>query len=300
MKEHQASRTAQYAASFRALENVRRPSSERLFADPFAVHFLAPSLRRIVRASSLPLIGTLVRGYVERRWPGAMTSGIARTRLIDDLLLAAVRDGIRQVVILGAGFDYRAYRLPDLADCRVIEVDHPATQALKRKRPAKILPAVPQHVTFTAADFTQQDLGDVLREAYFDSTRRAFVLWEGVTHYLGEVAVDKSLRAIAKVSAPGSRLVFTYLHGGLLDGTVEFDGARASREQVAGHGEPWIWGMHPEEMPAYLSERSFKLLEDADANDYRTRYWGERGRRMRGFAFYRVALAEVCAGDSVA
>ena len=293
MKEHQASRTAEYAAGFRALETVKRPESARLFEDPLAVIFLSPGKRRLVKWASFPLIGNLVRAYIDHRWPGAMTSGIARTRLIDEHLLAAVADGIRQIVILGAGFDSRAFRMAELAGCRVVEVDHPATQELKRERLLLVRREIPSHVTFVAADLKVQDLRSVLEKAGLDRRERCFVLWEGVTHYLGEAAVDATLRALAAVVAPGSRLVFTYLHGGLLDGTMDFDGAGASKEQVAGDGEAWIWGMKPERMPAFLEERGYRLLEDAGANEYRARYWGERGAKMRGFAFYRVAQALV-------
>jgi O-methyltransferase involved in polyketide biosynthesis len=125
---------------------------------------------------------------------------------------------------------------------------------------------------------------------------RVFVLWEGVTHYLGEAAVDQTLRTLAAELAPGSRVLFTYLHGGLLDGTASFDGARNSMDQVAGDGEPWIWGIHPERLPAFLAARGWRCLENLGANEYRERYWGEQGRRMRGFAFYRVALAEGVGG----
>jgi len=293
MQEHQPSRTAQYAASFRALEDVRRPARVRLFADPFAVQFLAVRYRRIVRVASWPLLGPAVRRLVEWRYPGAMTSGIARTRLIDDFLHEALRDGIKQIVILGAGFDCRAWRMPELADRRIIEVDHPATQALKRERLEKIGAAIPPSLTFAAIDFTRQRLDEVLAATSFDPHQRSFVLWEGVTHYLGERAVDQTLRTIAAVTEPGSRLVFTYLHRGLIDGTMTFAGARSSQRQVAGHREPWIWGMMAAELPDYLAERGFTLLEDLGADDYRARYWGERGRRMRGFSFYRVALAEM-------
>jgi len=292
VRQDQISRTAQYAAAFRALETVRRPKRARLFEDRFAAHFLAPPLRRVLWWAGLPLAGALVRGIVDRRWPGAMTSGIARTRLIDDLLLDAVREGIGQVVILGAGFDCRACRLPELAVCRIVEVDHPATQALKRKGLARILGATPDHVAFAAVDLRERDLHEVLETEKLDRDRHAFVLWEGVTHYLGETAVDATLRALAVVLAPGSRLLFTYLHGGLLDGSVEFDGAHVSKERVSGDGEPWIWGMDPARMPEYLAERGFRLLEDDGATEYRARYWGDRGRAMRGFAFYRVALAQ--------
>ena len=293
MQEHQASRTAQYAASFRALEDVRRPARARLFADPFAVQFLEARYRCIVRLASWPLVGAAVRWLIDSFYPGAMTSGIARTRLIDDALRAALRDGIKQIVILGAGFDCRAWRLPELADCKIIEVDHPATQALKRERLESLGAAVPPTLTFAAIDFTRQRLDEVLAGTSYDPQQRSFVLWEGVTHYLGEQAVDNTLRTIAAVTVPGSRLVFTYLHRGLIDGTATFAGSRASQRQVAGHSEPWIWGMMPAELPVYLAERGFTLHEDLGADDYRARYWGERGRRMVGFSFYRVALAEM-------
>lgn len=291
MKDDQASRTAEYAASFRALETVRRPAKARLFEDPFAGHFLSPERQRIVRWAASPVIGALVRFYIDHRWPGAMTSGIARTRLIDDLLLASIVDGIRQIVILGAGFDCRAFRLPILSGCRVIEIDHPATQALKQERSAQLLDASPGYVNYIAADLTRQNLRDVLEVTHLNLTLRTFVLWEGVTHYLGEKAVDDTLRVLSTTMASGSRLLFTYLHGGLLDGTTQFDCARVSMEQVAGDGEPWIWGMKPALMPEFLNERGFDLLEDTSATEYRTRYWGNRGRKMRGFDFYRVALA---------
>src|SRR5208283_3347650 len=110
MRPDQPSRTAEYMAFFRACESVR-PPSERLFVDPFAAHFVSPSLRGAVRLAGIPVLGALVRWYMDRRAEGARTSAIARTRLIDDAVCQALRDNIRQIVVLGAGFDCRAYRL---------------------------------------------------------------------------------------------------------------------------------------------------------------------------------------------
>ncbi|HOX42444.1 MAG TPA: class I SAM-dependent methyltransferase [Myxococcota bacterium] len=293
MRPGTASRTAEYAAAFRALESVRRPASARLFEDPFAVHFLDAGLRRFVWLAGLPAVGPAVFTYVDRRWPGAMTSGIARTRLIDDHLRAALRAGIAQVVLLGAGFDCRAHRLPELAACPVFEVDHPDTQTRKRACLAR-RPTPPRgQVSYVGADLAREELGGVLRASGLDARAPALVVWEGVTHYLGAQAVDASLRALAGLLAPGSRLVFTYLHRGLLAGSAEFADARTSREQVARDGEPWIFGLEPAELPAFLEARGLALREDLGAEEYRARCWGERGRRMRGFRFYRVALAEV-------
>jgi len=293
MQAGRSSRTAEYAASFRAVESLRRPARVRLFEDPFAIQFISPDLQRLVRITGLPLLGALLRAYVDRRWPGAMTSGIARTRLIDEWLLASVRDGIRQVVLLGAGFDCRAHRLPELAPCRVFEIDHPDTQARKRATLARLVKVQPPNIVYAPADLTRDDLRQVLQLTDLDWRDRIFLLWEGVTHYIGAAAVDTTLRTVRAFAAPGSRIVFTYLHGGLIDGTTEFDGARFSQNQVAGDGEPWIFGIYPNQLSAFLAERGYRLLEDCGANEYRARYWGKRGQRMRGFAFYRAALAEV-------
>src|SRR5207249_10059749 len=102
MRPHRSSRTAEFMAFFRALESVRRPPSARLFDDRFAPAFLRPWLRAVVGLSRLPVVGRLVPWYIDRRWPGARSSGIARTRLIDDVVRDALREKIEQVVILGA------------------------------------------------------------------------------------------------------------------------------------------------------------------------------------------------------
>ncbi len=250
-------------------------------------------MRAWVCASALPALGPLVRGYVERHWPGAMTSGVARTRLIDDWVRDAARRGTDQFVILGAGFDSRAHRLPELATARVAEIDHPSTQALKRAGIARILGALPAHVAYLAADLSAVDLRDVLRGADLDLSRPVFVIWEGVTHYLPAPAVERTLRALAETCAPWSQLVFTYIHRGLIDGTVRFDGADFSRDRVSNEGEPWVFGFDPASLAADLAACGLTLREDHGADDYRARYWGDAGRRMRGFSFYRAARVEV-------
>src|SRR5712691_11685693 len=133
MQTGQPSTTAEIMAFFRALESVG-PADRRLFEDPLAAHFVRPWLRIVVRASVLPLIGPLLLRWIDRRWPGARTSAIARTRLIDDWMDASVAEGAGQVLILGSGFDSRAWRRPALRRVAVFEIDHPATSAEKRRR----------------------------------------------------------------------------------------------------------------------------------------------------------------------
>ena len=111
MKDREASRTAEYMALFRALESTLA-DRRRLLHDPFASGFLTHRLRFLVGLARVPMVGALVRAYIDRHWPGARTSAVARTRFIDDAAESALRMGVAQVVILGAGFDSRAYRFP--------------------------------------------------------------------------------------------------------------------------------------------------------------------------------------------
>lgn len=289
MQAGRASRTADFMGLFRALESVRRPAASRLFADPFAARLLPAPLRAVAAAARLPLIGGGVARLIDRRWPGARSSGVARTRLIDEAAAAAVGEGIEQVVILGAGFDCRACRLPELARARVFEVDHPATSAAKRARLAALLGGLPGHVSFVALDFDREALLAALAAAGCDRGRRSLVIWEGVTNYLTAAAVDATLRAVAAF-APGSRLLFTYVHRGVLDGSVAFEGAERLGPILRRAGEPWTFGLDPAALPAYLAARGLELVDDLGACDYRARYLGDPGR---GYAFYRVAVARV-------
>jgi methyltransferase (TIGR00027 family) len=286
VREGRPSWTAELMALFRAIESTR-PASTRLFHDPYAEAFLSPPFRAVALLCRLPFGRALVTRLIEVRWGGPLGSGVCRTRFIDDRVLDAVRDGLEQVVILGAGFDSRAYRLLGLARARVFEVDHPATQAAKRAR----LPDVPPHVVFVPIDFDREPLGEVMARAGFRCGERTFFLWEGVTNYLTAEAVDATVRWVARAGGPGSQLLFTYIDGGMLDGSLAFEGARAGRDTVGRMGEAFTFGLDPHDVPAYLAARGLTLVEDVAAPDYRERYLRPLGREMKIWEFYRVALA---------
>lgn len=251
----------------------------------------------LVALARLRLVGRMVGTYIDHRWPGAMTSGVARTRLIDDALGDALRDGVAQVVILGAGFDCRAYRIPGIDAQRVFEVDHPATLAVKQARLARRLGALPSHVTYVAVDFNRQEPCSALRLAGFDPHVRTFFLWEGVTNYLTAAAVDSTLRAIAGAGPAGSLLLFTYVHRGLLDGSVEFSGTDRLFTTLARADEPWTFGLDPEGLATYLAERDLDLIDDLGAREYRSRYMEGWSGSMQGYEFYHAALARLRTGS---
>lgn len=279
------SRTAAQVALFRALESARR--EDRLFVDPYAERFLPPGYRIVARAAHLRPVGRWLENYIDGRWSGGPRgSAVVRTRLIDDWVIAALSDGAGQLLLLGAGFDSRAYRLPGLAGVDVFEVDHPVTQATKER----LLDAEQRRkVRLVPVDLNGGDLDAALIGAGFDRTVQTVVIWEGVTNYLTADAVDATLRYLAEATPATSQVVFTYVDKSALDGTATFDGLDAWRESVTAGGEPWTFGFHPTELAAYLAERGLRLIEDVSTKDAAARYQ----RHEPTAAFYRIARAEV-------
>jgi methyltransferase (TIGR00027 family) len=297
MKTDNSSKTAEYMALFRALESTRS-SRMRLFSDPLATDFLRPSLKRVALLARFPGGLTLLEKTADRRVPGARTSAIARTRLIDDLLTEGVGDEIYQIVILGAGFDCRAYRLPILNARDVYEVDHPLTLDRKRAPLKKRFGKLPHNLHYVPVDFNRESLDRRLQQAGLKNSLKTMFLWEGVTNYLTAEAVASVFRYVSGFPL-GSRLIFTYVHSGVLDGTVNFYGAERLLADVIELHEPWTFGMCPDEVSRHLQEHGLRLMVDMGASQYRKRYFGRRADNMRGYEFYHVAMAEVPHHDGI-
>ncbi|MEU4092845.1 SAM-dependent methyltransferase [Streptomyces sp. NPDC026673] len=288
------SRTAQHVALFRALESVRR--GPRLFVDPYAVSCLGPGFRLGVAIARFPGAARFLERRIDRHWPaGPRASAVVRTRLIDDLVEEALARGARQLVLLGAGYDSRAFRLDGARTAVVFEVDHPATQAVKRELAgawAARAGRADDTVRFVPVDLMRQDLGEVLCEAGLGGDR-AVVVWEGVTNYLDAPSVHTTLTALAATLAPGSRIVFTYMDRRALDGSGDFDGVAAWADTVRAAGEPFTFGFLPDELPGYLAERGLTLTLDRSAREAAARYLEPLGRHEPAAPFYRIAQAEV-------
>ena len=285
MIQDQASRTAQYMAFFRALETAR-PSDVRLFEDAFAKSFLSPRLKFISNLCTVRIINRLIWGWINYRWPGALTSAIARTRFIDDEVKLELKSGARQVIILGAGYDTRPYRLKELAQVMVYEVDHPSTSSTKQN----IMKS--NQVRFVPVDFNSESLESKMNAACFDPTLRSLFIWEGVTNYITESAVDATLRWCSKASS-GSVVIFTYIDERVLKSSENFYGIKAIRKALKKAGEEWTFGIDPSCISDFLTERNLILTKDVGAAEYRQIYFGRAANRMRGYEFYRIAVARV-------
>ncbi|MDX3070824.1 SAM-dependent methyltransferase [Streptomyces sp. MI02-7b] len=289
------SRTAQHVALFRALESVRR--GPRLFTDPYAASSLGPGHRLAVALARHSGLTNALERRIDRSWPaGPRASAVVRTRLIDDLVRDALTGDARQLVLLGAGYDSRAFRLEAARTATVFEVDHPATQAAKRVLAASWnrtgTGRLHDDVRFVPADLMHQDLGEALRRAGLRN-EPTVVVWEGVTNYLDASSVHTTLTALATTTAPRSRIVFTYMDRRALEGTGDFAGVEEWAARVRAAGEPFTFGFLPDELPDYLAARGLGLTLDLSARDAAARYLEPLGRREPAAPFYRIAQAEV-------
>jgi methyltransferase (TIGR00027 family) len=284
-----ASRTAQHNAVFRTVESSL-PPGEQLFDDPIAKHFLGWPLSLVRPLCRVPGGAHVAGRFIDDRWPGVRTSVAARTRLIDDTIGAFTGEQLGQLVLLGAGFDTRAYRLSRLRSIPVFEVDHPDTQETKCGVLGRILPEVPGNVTFVGVDFAVDRLGERLSQAGYSSDLPTVILWEGVTNYLTADAFFTTLEWCAQ-AAPRATLLFTYVHADVLRRPEAFAGARRLHAALNRAGERFTFGLEPADMKDALAERSMELEWDVGCADYRERYYGPRAGAMVGHEFYRVALA---------
>ena len=285
MKDQQPSRTARQNALFRALEWRQRPA-RRVADDSLAVAFLSPEYRVLAELARVPPLHDLIEWVIDTRWPCARGGVVVRTRLIDDLV-AAELPGTEQLLLFGAGFDSRAYRLAGMEDVAVFEVDHPDTQRAKKSAVERVVGGLPRHVTFVPVTFGHDDPAERLLAAGFQVGRRTIVLWEGVTNYLSAMAVDDGFSMLGASVASGSPVIFTYVDRRMLDGTATFDGAESTMNAVRRVGEPFTFGFDPSEVAPYLAERGFELVTDVAVSDIAARYYSN-GRLPRTPGYYRV------------
>jgi len=276
------SRTAEGMAFLRAIEQ-HQPASRRIIADPFARAFLRHPVLRL--AAKSPLLGRLALRLMDSRAPGAVEFLTIRPRLVDELAADLAARGLEQVVLLGAGFDTMAWRMRErLNGATIFEVDHPATQAAKREKLAQL--ELPANVRFVAVDFEREDFVEKLRAAGFDAQRRTFVSWLGVTYYLTAAAVARALHQIAALGGAGMELVFDYMLEEVVTGRSANAEALGKARFVARLGEPWLFGVEPEQLADYVSQFGFSLRKDFEATELQAKY---APRRRLPMTYVRIA-----------
>ena len=260
MRARRASQTASMVALLRALAD-RGLTTVPGFSDPFAGRLLSPRWRLGLTLAER----ALARAPPEQRFrDGHLDTLPLRVVAIDAELERAVHSGCRQVVILGAGLDTRAYRLPWLAGVTLFEVDHPGTQAAKRRRAAKLEPVVARLV-YVPVDFERDRLVEKLAAAGHRPELPTAWIWEGVVMYLSDDGFRASLRAVSEASAPGSVLLVHYHEPG-------GGSPRAMRLLLRLWSEPQI-GLRPRGvMAGECRKAGFTVERDSGGSEWMARF----------------------------
>ncbi len=258
----QPSRTSITVAALRAF-GAREPDPSVRNPDWLAERLLGPHELSLI--AEHPIVEALKQDYPtarkKRAVEGMSNLLLIRTRFIDDRLQHELANGARQIVILGAGFDTRAYRYADvLKDTPVFEVDYASTQAIKMKRLSEAIPSLPSNVHFVEIDFERDTLPDVLNAAGCQPNVQTFFIWEGVSMYLSEHSVKETLKAIASYTARGSALVMDFAGRAMVDLLQELPRLQQHRYTTA-WGEPWIFGVPDGREEQFFLDSGFQPRE---------------------------------------
>ncbi|MBF0507818.1 MAG: class I SAM-dependent methyltransferase [Deltaproteobacteria bacterium] len=299
----QASRTAFITAFMRAFHSINE--NPKVFDDWMAARLLSTEeyaffeemyYRGTVKdETEEPVSPTQRRAVVTAVLRAGAAGGVlSRARFAEDSLETAIDRGIRQYVLLGAGLDTFALRRADLLDkIQVIEVDHPATQALKRQRLSAMGHLAPPSLEFIAVDFSQENLPQALSRSSFDFETPAFFSWLGVTYYLERENLFQVLHSLSETAAPHSRVVFDYMDTEAFDPDMATPRVKDLRNKVRLLGEPMKTGLDPRTLEKDLRQAGWKLLQNLAPNDIEKIYFQEGPEGFRAGKHIHLALASL-------
>ena len=268
--EHQHSDTAEVAAGYRAVACKEYPGTN-IGSDYLAEHFISPSHKFLVKFGFVRILGI----KKSRKFtPGGFEYVLARTAFFDQQLLNALEKGAKQLVILGAGFDTRAYRFADqCSQCKIIELDIASTQNRKKQCLQQADITIPKNLTFAPINFNLESLADVLRQAGYDSKVKTVFLWEGVSMYLEQAAVDATLQFVSACNNRESLLVFDYIATIANSDVDKYYGVKTWRETWAKYrqAEPFKSTIDDSQIAAYLDEMGLSIkthLNEQEIEEY--------------------------------
>lgn len=273
MTENQFSLTAIMCAYLRGCH--ARYDNPKIFDDFLAYDLIPEENRQLIeqgllkhfelkapqQAAAFPDQATALRVVTQAM--NSRTNLLSRARYTEDALAAAVDAGARQYVILGAGLDTFAFRHKDMLDkLQVFEVDHPATQAFKKRRLGELGWEMPAGLHFVPADFRQECLATVLGKSSYDTQTKSFFSWLGVTMYLSRDEVFATLRSLAAAAPSGSVVVFDYFDVDAFDPEKADPQLREDMAMARRAGEPMKTGLDPSTLAADLGNVGLRLYED--------------------------------------
>jgi len=291
MKATRRSRTAEAAALARALHLIR-DGEPKVFQDPYAIQFVSRFWLVWIKNDFLYWLGNK---NPFMKWARLATAEILmRNRYAEDRLELSLSTGIRQYVLLSAGFDSFALRRPDLCkSIKVFEVDHPATQRWKLDRYLELGMDSPKEVIYIPVDFEHETLAEALSASSFSSDEPAFFSWLGTASYLSKAAILETLEAVSSQSTVGTEIVFDYIDAEPFTGGLISKDFRRMMRFAARQGEPFIFGFDHEELVRDLRRFGFELIERLSPAEQYNRYFAGRSDRLTTMEHLHIACARI-------
>lgn len=248
-----------------------KPEGERICYDPYAVHFISPEIIKF--GMEHPEEAKMKVEQMEKLFPGLSSSIMARVRYFDEFVKKSIAEGIEQLVVLGAGYDTRAYRIGELTDIKVFEVDHPNTQSFKIQKIGDIFGSLPDHVVYVPVDFEEETFNQKLFDNGYDSSKKTLFIMEGLVMYIPPKAVAKTLLFIVENSGKGSRVIFDYYPESVVDGTCKLEIGTNIRNHLIQLEEPLQFGIKEEKIEDFLTEFGFSGIQNVTSEEYKKAYF---------------------------
>jgi len=291
MDANKASQTAEIMARYRAAE-LQFPEDQRICNDPYAIYFVNEEVKKSFKR---PLRLLLIRLWLNWMFPGVHNGVISRVRYMDDCVIKCLENGLEQMVIIGAGYDTRAYRFNGLSEkVNVFELDHPATQKVKKEKLKKIFNSPPGHVVHIPIHLDKDRISEKLFDGGYDQSRKTLFIMEGLLMYLPPPFVDKILNFIKTTSGPGSWVTFDYLPPSMVDGTIKVKEGKNMIKGVKKWKEQFRFGLKHEDAEEFLLSRGFCNINTVNAPDLKETYFNEKKRgKIKVSTVFSFAFAAV-------
>ena len=261
--EQKPSETALFAALRRTIAH-KEFRNEKFGPDDLAEYFLPPHFRFFLRFTK---IRENTKNKLNDALPGLNEYMIARTAYFDRLFVDALDNEIRQIVLLGAGYDTRAYRFNQSnRGTKIFELDITPTQDRKKKCLKKARIDIPQHVRFVPINFKEESLKDVLEKAGYEDQVKTLFLWEGVSYYLDAESVDVTLDFVSHTSHQESAIAFDYTISLSEKNLNDYYGVREFAQTMKEHhaNEELMFSIDEGKIESYLEQRGLKKLDHLD------------------------------------
>ena len=264
------------------------PEDQRIITDKMAYPILPLQNRLMVRLFNNKFIRHWLISTSETNTPG-IWSGMMLRKLYINEKLDNLDGEIEEIVDIGAGYDTRSYTLPSIKHIPIWEIDQEKIIQSKEKQVKTILETIPSNVKLVPTDLDHENIAQTLKKYGYSDKFPTFFICEAVTQYLDEDSI-KNLFKFLSTAPSGSKIVFTYILQEFMESVKLYDMGKLYKKYV--FPKIWKFGIYTQDVPAFLEEYGWKLIEDVSADDIYDKYIKIKGRDLTTNKIERIIYAE--------